>query len=51
MAAVVGGEASPVALADYAATTWATLAIERSLATGRAVKIAEIAEDTRGDRD
>jgi predicted dehydrogenase/threonine dehydrogenase-like Zn-dependent dehydrogenase len=40
--AITRGGPPPVELQDYAATTWATLAIEESLGTGRAVALEEV---------
>ena len=40
--AITDGDSRPVDLDDYATTTWATLAIERSLETGQAVGIESI---------
>jgi predicted dehydrogenase/threonine dehydrogenase-like Zn-dependent dehydrogenase len=40
--ATAEGGAPPVGLQEYAATTWATLAVEESLGTGRAVGLEEV---------
>ncbi len=40
--AIAGGGPAPVTLEEYAATTWATLAVEQSLATGQPVTLDEM---------
>ena len=42
LSAIARGGPAPVGLHEYAATTWATFAVEESLGTGRAVALEEV---------